>query len=350
MQGLTAAMSQQYPTLLLCQRHSYHHKVNSIGSVTVEQARETAAFDTPVCWAIGKQQPQEIQPGIIDIQECAKACAGMAYVTFGMEVVSGACWCTDRVDKSEMTLTASDCNACAQNDVQCEIKRKHRSLIYTITSDVPEIITIYIAPAKRTSSLFNTGRLEQYFSGRFAIRKRPFNAQLTTTDARWYREVCVNNVGKKIFVQIAGAVSHVLKHWPDNSLLVMTADEVGNWGLGKGDRRFGPHGRNKQDGSEGEFPTNETHTHKHIILPKEIFPMFRQYYHYRQIEAFGLEKMRFLPLGSRSEFPDVLGPIVPAPDRTYVYSYMAALTDATRRKVHELLVNDQTRTPIYANL
>jgi len=74
--------------------------------------------------------------------------------------------------------------------------------------------------------------------------------------------------------------------------------------------------------------------------------MFRQYYHYRQIEAFGADSMRFVPLGSRGEFPDSPpDQLVPAPKRTYVYSYMAAITDGTRAKVHTLLANDTVIKP-----
>lgn len=115
----------------------------------------------------------------------------------------------------------------------------------------------------------------------------------------------------------------------------MTADEVGNWGLGKGDRRYGPHGKGR------EFETNETSEFKHIVLPQEIYPMFRQYYHYRQIGAFGPNRIRFVPLGSRAEFPDVnTENTVPSSQRKYLYNYMVSLTDATRRVVHDILKKD----------
>ena len=68
--------------------------------------------------------------------------------------------------------------------------------------------------------------------------------------------------------------------------------------------------------------------------------MFRQYYHYRQIQAFGHNRVRFVPLGSRGEFPDAVGDLAPAHTRKYVFSYMVALTDAARAKVHDLLLAD----------
>jgi len=311
--------------------------VTPVSTPTVEQAVQHLEFSMFGCLAVGRRQATTKHTNALDPKKCAAACAAEAYPIFGISTVGRECWCSDVLDTPDNVYSdASQCDECAEGDRSCVIKRQPRSLIYNVTSALPEIIMLYIAPAKRTSCLFNSGRLEQFFSGRFAIRKKPFNAQLTKTDARWYREVCKDNIGKKIFVQITGAVVHLLKHFPDNSILIMTADEVGNWGLGKGDRRFGPHG-----GKHPDFATDEESEHKHIVLPDEIWPMFRQYYHYRQIEAFGDPKMRFVPLGSRAEFATIEGPAKPAPERKYVYSYMAALTDGTRRKVAELLQNDK---------
>lgn len=308
-----------------------------ISTPTVEQAVRQLEYTVFGCLAVGRQQATTTRKvDITDPKGCAAACAAEAYPLFGITAVGQECWCTDVLGTPDDTFSDDgQCRKCDESDSSCKVKRQPRSLIYNVTSVLPEIITLYIAPAKRTSCLFNSGRLEQFFSGRFAIRKKPFNAQLTKTDARWYREVCKDNLGKKVFVQITGAVVHLLKHFPDNSILIMTADEVGNWGLGKGDRRFGPHG-----GKHPDFATDEDSEQKHIILPDEIWPMFRQYYHYRQIAAFGNPKMRFVPLGSRAEFATIEGPPIPAPDRKYVYSYMAAITDGTRKKVAELLQND----------
>ena len=311
--------------------------VTPVSTPTVAQAVQQLEFSQFACLAVGRRHTTTKHANVEDPKSCAAACAAEGYPVFGISTIGGECWCTDKLDAPEDVFAdASKCDKCAAGDRSCEVKRQPRSLVYNVTSALPEIIMLYIAPAKRTSCLFNSGRLEQFFTGRFAVRKKPFNAQLTKTDARWYREVCKDNIGKKIFVQITGAVVHLLKHFPDNSLLIMTADEVGNWGLGKGDRRFGPHG-----GKHPDFDTDETSEHKHIVLPDEIWPMFRQYYHYRQIEAFGGSKMRFVPLGSRAEFATIEGPAISAPDRKYVYSYMAALTDGTRRKVAELLQNDK---------
>ena len=47
-----------------------------------------------------------------------------------------------------------------------------------------------------------------------------------------------------------------------------------------------------------DVDSNESSPSKHILLPKEVFPIFRQYYHHRQIQAFG-NNIRFVPLGAR---------------------------------------------------
>ena len=168
-------------------------------------------------------------------------------------------------------------------------------------------------------------------------RTKGLNARVFKSRQQFRELMCTDR--KKILVQIAGSVTTLLQQWPSNAVLIMTADEIGNWGLGREDRRFGPHGKGK------EFGTNETSEYKHILLPEEVFPMYRQYYHCRQIAAHGSDRMRFVPLGSRHEFPYVpKSSIVPAPERKYIYSYMASITDGTRAKVHSLLLND-TRIP-----
>jgi hypothetical protein len=105
---------------------------------------------------------------------------------------------------------------------------------------------------------------------------------------------------------------YLLTHWPERSVLILTADEIGNWGLGSDDKRFGPHGPGRP------FKSNETSVHKHALLPVRVYPIFKQYFDWKQRDAFG-SNMRFVPLGSRTEFPDVpLGSILTAPKRKFV--------------------------------
>jgi len=66
----------------------------------------------------------------------------------------------------------------------------------------------------------------------------------------------------------------------------------------------------RQAHSLSPLPTHVSHIynlprHVSLQLPQDIFPFFRQYYDYRQVEAFGSDVM-FIPLGSRAEFPDIV--------------------------------------------
>ena len=263
---------------------------------------------------------------------CAELCyqQGYPFLGLGLGLEDNVCWCVD--DASGMVKLGGPSEG--STDVECTFKQ---AAVFKINTPALEIIDLYVAPAKRTSSMFTSGRLDQYYSGKYAYRKKGLNARVFKSREQFSELMCTDR--KKILVQIAGSVTTLLQQWPNNAVLIMTADEIGNWGLGKEDRRFGPHGKGK------EFGTNETSEYKHILLPEEVFPMYRQYYHYRQIAAHGSDRMRFVPLGSRNEFPHVpKASIVPASERKYIYSYMASITDGTRAKVHRLLLND-TRIP-----
>lgn len=293
---------------------------------------EAVQFLASSCGVLGPHQDIETMPDATDVNTCAASCARRAYRHFGF-LLGKECWCADDIRHIETIKAAG---GKTNEQAACQLDRPRHTTVFQVNGALPEIITMYIAPAKRTSSLFTSGRLEPFFSGRYAYRYRKLNAQVFRSDAGFKKEVCESTPGKKIFVQIAGAVPYLLTHWPDNSVLIMTADEIGNWGLGNGDRRFGPHGPGR------DFKTNESSEYKHILLPDRIFPIFKQYHHYRQLAAFG-DNVRFVPLGSRNEFPDVPPSMVKvAPQRRYVYSYMASLTDSTRKKVHQLLVDDKT--------
>lgn len=289
---------------------------------TLTPSPAKVSYSPKGCGVMGPHQEHETSDANSEVQ-CASDCAARAYSYFGL-LQGKECWCAD--DLEHLEILPQD---------GCKLDRQRHTQIFHVEDALPEIITMFIAPAKRTSSLFTSGRLEAFFSGKYAYRYRKLNAGVFRTDVGFRKEMCETTPGKKIFVQITGAVTKLLLNWPDNSVLIMTADEIGNWGLGKGDRRFGPHGKGR------DFPSNETSEYKHIILPKRIFPMFKQYHHFRQAAAFG-DSIRFVPLGSRNEYPNIPpNSILPAPERRYVFSYMAALTDATRKKVYDILSTDK---------
>ena len=133
----------------------------------------------------------------------------------------------------------------------------------------------------------------QYVSGQYEYPVRALNHALAKSEQAFYEEVCVQQPGKKVFVQVEGAVEFLLTHFPENSVLILVANELGNWGLTHKDRAIGPHGPGQP------FETSED---GHIILPPQIMPYFRQYYSQQIWDAWG-DDVRFFPLGSRQEFP-----------------------------------------------
>ena len=152
---------------------------------------------------------------------------------------------------------------------------------------------LYVSPAWRTSSLFSTGRMTKYYGPSYNYVKRPLNNMIFRTADVWYQEMCVKHPGKKILVQVAGALDFILENFPENTVLIITGNELGDWGLTHHNRSIGPHG------NKGIFKTNPFGT---IILPPQVLPFFRQYYDAHQVAAFG-DNVDFMPLGSRQEYP-----------------------------------------------
>lgn len=193
-------------------------------------------------------------------------------------------------------------------------------------------ITIYIEPAKTRSTLFLTGRLVRYSSGQYSYRKVILNRKLAGNVTQFRHQTCVLDTGYKFFV---GHGELVLRNWPGNAVWSVTGDEAGDWGLKRNGKYFGLHGPGSL------FPTNESDPRGPIMLPDHAKLRFRQYYDAKQVGAFG-DDVRYLPLGSRLEFPD-LDPRqhVVAPQRTFVYSYMVSITDPSRRRLRDVLQADR---------
>lgn len=201
-----------------------------------------------------------------------------------------------------------------------------------ITSDAPHPVTIFVQNP-RTGSFFMSGRLQQYGSGRFTykwVRTKELSPRPTTDLASWRHHACIASPGYKIIAYDSGASPNWwLKNWPANTVLVMTGDEMGRWGLNYRSRYWGPFGTDK----ESFFYENKTSPHRHILLPPTIRPWFRQYYDPKQADAFSTDAI-FWPLGSRVEFPTIpKEDIKLATDRIYIYSLMAAMTDHSRKRL-----------------
>lgn len=266
---------------------------------------------------------------------CANYCYFNGGPYFGL-TGGNQCGCLRSFDANPLFSNVERCfMACSGDTEATDILCGGRvwwASICMITTPIPEVITMYVAPAKRTSSLFTTGRFKKYLSGHYLYVKKPLNHLITRTEEMFYEEVCVRNPGKKIFVQIAGAIDFLLINFPENSVLVLTGDEVGNWGITNKGRAIGPHGAGKP------FDSSES---GHILLPPSALPFFKQYYNENQWRAWPPGDVRFVPLGSRNEFPDIDSKkLKRSSHRDYIYAYMVALTDNTRQQLHTILVKD----------
>ena len=204
-------------------------------------------------------------------------------------------------------------------------------------------VTVYVQNP-RTGSLFLSGRLQKYGSGRFRYehhRTKALNPRPQSSREAWLEHVCRTSPGYKVVVWDSGGTPNWwLQNWPPRTVLVLTGDEMGRWGLKYRGRYFGPFG----DDRESFFRENATGEHPHIRLPPTVRPWFRQYYDPKQQAAFG-EDALFMPLGSRAEFPDFdPAKLKPPAERAYVFSLMAALTDNSRTRLHAAL-NSTTLIP-----
>eukprot|EP00039_Didymoeca_costata_P000222 m.44628 g.44628 ORF g.44628 m.44628 type:complete len:423 (+) comp10128_c0_seq1:216-1484(+) len=228
---------------------------------------------------------------------------------------------------SEDPLNENNENKIEQDDTETLIHK----LDNNDESKIGEKITLYIEPARTRNSLFLSGRLLKYSTGRYRYNTVILNNRLSKNITAFRNEVCVVNPGYKVFV---GHGELALRNWPGNAIWMVTGDEAGDWGLKRRDKYYGLHGPGNM------FPSNNSHPHGHIILPSYAKPWFRQYYDNRQVEVFGND-VRFIPLGSRLEFPDLdIDNLTPTTNRKYVYSFMVGLTDPSRERLHNLLLAD----------
>lgn len=166
----------------------------------------------------------------------------------------------------------------------------------------------FLVQNPRTGSLFLSGRLGRYATGRFQyvvqrikdLTPRPYRSP--EDFARW---ACEEHPGTKVIVWDSGATPNwVLQHWPRGTALVMTGDEAGRWGLYDRGRHWGPFG-DDDDTEEALFNARREHPLQPIVLPSSVKPWFRQYADPKQARAFTEDEARYWPLGSRVEFTDL---------------------------------------------
>lgn len=265
---------------------------------------------------------------------CRDQCLRRGYAVFGLADAASQCWCQDAPPATVLQPAGDEC--------------KH-SMVYRVAefTPVPSAITLFVCQegaALRTSALFLTGRLDQYFSSAVAVRKRALAMNTYDqwpTNRDYYIDVCMKTPGPKVFVvrDKFDSAHFLLQHWPNEAVFILTSDEMVEWGLGTPTERFGPHG---PVGKQGwKIPSNTSSPYFHMIMPTGVSPWFRQYFSSRHEAAFGAQNVRFWPLGSRTEFetPDT---IKPAKDRKYIYSMMVAFTSDVRKALYEKVRADRS--------
>lgn len=197
-------------------------------------------------------------------------------------------------------------------------------------------VTVFLWANPRLASIFRTCRLARA-STRFNYDVYDLRQQVRNSNRGQVANLFEKFTGMKIIVFDGCCVpGYMLMQWPKNSLLVISSDESARWGfaLPKGKNYFGPHG------PKGEVPSDTNMT---IVMPRNTTPWFKQYYSSRHVNQFG-DDVRYIPLGSREEFTDAPYTLKPANKRKYLYSFMGAPTDISRKKVRDVLRAD-TRIP-----
>jgi hypothetical protein len=200
-------------------------------------------------------------------------------------------------------------------------------------------VAVMIWANERLAAMFRTCRLAQ-LSTRFTYDVYDLRHQAKIANEAQINELFRVFPGPKIIVFDGCCVpGWLLLKWPESSVLVVASDESARWGYastnGKTPHYNGPHG------PDGVIPEDNTSEHR-IIMPEATKPWFKQYYSQRHISDFGNNEVRYVPLGSREEFAEVTDGYKPSTRRKYLYSFMGAPTDISRKKVHEVLLADTT--------
>eukprot|EP00051_Salpingoeca_urceolata_P030529 m.492757 g.492757 ORF g.492757 m.492757 type:complete len:683 (+) comp34009_c0_seq1:317-2365(+) len=197
---------------------------------------------------------------------------------------------------------------------------------------VGDTVTVFLFVSERLASLFHTCRLTR-FSDRFNYRVFDLRHQMTQDEV--LQAFLPQHRGLRLMVYNSCCTNGTtLQHWPPRSLLVVAGDESARWGFAHHNGRnwWGPHG------PHGPLPSDGNRT---MIMPKNVNPWFKQYFSSQHVEQYG-NTVRFLPLGSRLEFPEPRDSFKPATDRKYLYSFMGAPTNHVRRRLKEILTDDNS--------
>ena len=197
-------------------------------------------------------------------------------------------------------------------------------------------ITVFLFVSGRLGSLWLTCRLARHSA---LFDYEVLDMRFLTTPEEFVEALPRARPGLHVMVyNSCCAHAYTLQHWPDRSVMVVAGDESARWGFGHKNGRnwWGPHG------NQGPLPSDKN---RNIILPEPIGAWFKQYYSEQHRQVFG-DNVHFLPLGSRTEFPDILvSQVVPATARRYVFSFMGAPTNQDRKLLRDVVLADKTLIP-----
>jgi hypothetical protein len=203
-------------------------------------------------------------------------------------------------------------------------------------------VNVFIWANPRLAAMFRTCRLGQ-LSTRFTYDVYDLRHQVRNANETQVAELFRIFPGPKVIVFDGCCVpGWLLLKWPEISVLIIASDESARWGYtstnGKNPFYNGPHDPHGPPG--GIIPEDHTPDHR-ILMPESTKPWFKQYYSERHLKDFGNE-VRYIPLGSREEFSEVKNGYKPSTRRKYLYSFMGAPTDISRKKVRDVLLADST--------
>lgn len=150
---------------------------------------------------------------------CAESCVSLGYSHF--EVVGKSqCWCGSAAyPASQPSVSDNECNQKCPGDPSQFCGGRGRGTAYEVTSFVPPVLTFFLEPARNRGSLFFSGRLKRWASGRYVYRTVIINNRLSGDAEQFLRETCSINPGPKVFI---GHGELLLRNWPGNAVMIIT--------------------------------------------------------------------------------------------------------------------------------
>jgi hypothetical protein len=204
--------------------------------------------------------------------------------------------------------------------------------VLPVPENIDRTVRVYLFVSERLASLFQTCRLANHshrfdyvvYDLRHQVDQQEFVETIMPKDGTSTLRILVFNS--------CCTPDWVLLAWPERSVLVVSGDESARWGFAHKNGRnwWGPHGPHGNVSSDDQ---------RVMRMPESVSPWFKQYFSTQHVDAYGKD-VRFLPLGSRNEFPDPPAVVRPATLRLYVYSFMGAPTSSVRRHLYSVLAND----------